>query len=311
MEEQLKGTCKRLNETEAVVEMFSQMIRNGVATNNVRNFVAKQSDMKKANNKYDLKLSKTAMRRKLNDACAQASRLRRTKKEIESILTDQHKYSKSKLRNVIHRVMKQNTFHRTKHKTKIVNKYKHCELKMKAVCRQRNNRDIPVGVWEVIKDVRLFREDIEPELPADPMICDRSIKLSSEEVEFLRRGPRFMLRQKVDLTSFQIELEKMIAREKYGQSNKDEEEYDSGISSENEDTESTDNSLDELSEKIAAEAAMVYIKRNKQLDLGKLKATDYKFNKFVHLPRAQEATLEAKHEVRRVAMEKIFFRKLW
>ena len=118
MEEQLKGTCKRLNETEAVVEMFSQMIRNGVATNDVRNFVAKQSDMKKANNKYDLKLSKTAMRRKLNDACAQASRLRRTKKEIESILTDQHKYSKSKLRNVIHRVMKQNTFHRTKHKTK-------------------------------------------------------------------------------------------------------------------------------------------------------------------------------------------------
>ena len=60
MEEQLKGVCRKLNETEAIVEMFSQMVSNGVATNDVRNFVVKQSNMKKSDNKYDLKLSKAA-----------------------------------------------------------------------------------------------------------------------------------------------------------------------------------------------------------------------------------------------------------
>ena len=51
---------------------------------------------------------------------------------------------------------------------------------------------------------------------------------------------------------------------------------------------------------------MVYIKRDNTLDLDKVKVTDYKFNKFVHLPVAQEVTAKAKHEVRRAAMEKVF-----
>jgi len=62
----------KLNETEANMNMFGHMIKNRVATNDVRSFVRKQSDMKRTSNKYDLKLSRTAMRRKLNDACAQA-----------------------------------------------------------------------------------------------------------------------------------------------------------------------------------------------------------------------------------------------
>ena len=79
VEEQLRGVYKKLNETEAVIDMFSQMVRCGVATNDVRNFVTNQSNMKKTSNNYDLKLSKNVMRRKLNDACAHASRLRREK----------------------------------------------------------------------------------------------------------------------------------------------------------------------------------------------------------------------------------------
>ena len=297
VEKQLKEICMKLNETEANVEMFCNMVKNGVATNDVRNFVSKQTDMKRTNNKYDLKFSRTVMRRKLNDACAQASRLRRTKNEIESLLTEKHGYSKSKLRNLVHRVKKQNTYHKARHKIKTIDKYKHCENKMRAVCRQKNNKDIPKEVWEVLKDVVLFNEDLEAEPPADPMICDNKINLSKEEMQFLRRGPRFMLREKVNLTDFQIQLEKMIAREKYGRG-RDEDDNDSGISSGESDCEDSDDSDRDLklaSERIAAEASMIYVKRDKTLDLGKLRVTDYKFNKFVHLPRAQEPTVEAKH----------------
>ena len=55
VEKQLRKVCRRLKETEVNIGMFCQMIRDGVATNDVRNFVQKQSNMKKASSKYDLK----------------------------------------------------------------------------------------------------------------------------------------------------------------------------------------------------------------------------------------------------------------
>ena len=70
IKEQLLRVCRRFNDTEVNVEMFGQMVRCGEATNEVRNFVMKKSDMQETSKKFDLKLRKSVMRRKLNDACA-------------------------------------------------------------------------------------------------------------------------------------------------------------------------------------------------------------------------------------------------
>ena len=214
VEEQLVRVCRKLTETEVNIEMFGRMVRSGVATNDVHNFVVKQSDMKRVSQKYDLKLSKSAMKRKLSDACALASKLRQSKNRLRSSLIEEFNYSSSKCRNIMLKVNKQNTYHRTKHKSKAMFKYKHCERKVRRVCSQSNIKDIPAAVWDILKDVKLFNQDLEPEPPADPMICDDRIKLSSDELNFLRRGPRFMMRVEADLTDFQICLEKMIAKEK-------------------------------------------------------------------------------------------------
>ena len=136
VEEQLRGIYRKLNETETIIDMFSQMDRCGAATNDVRNFVVKQSKMKKTSSNYDLKLSKSVMRRKLNDAWAQASRLRKTKNELKSLLTQHFKYSSSKMRNLINRVNKQIIYHRAKHKLKALNKNKHCEKKSKMLAER-------------------------------------------------------------------------------------------------------------------------------------------------------------------------------
>ena len=95
VEEQLKKVCERLRVTEVNIGMFSRMVRTDVATNDVRNFVLKQSNMKKASDKFDLKLCKSIMKRKLNDACALASRLRNSKNKLKAILSDKFKYSNS------------------------------------------------------------------------------------------------------------------------------------------------------------------------------------------------------------------------
>ena len=270
VEEQLRKVCRRLNETEVNIELFRRMLNNGVATNDVRNFVSKQSEMKKATNKYDLKLSKGAMKGKLSDACALALRLRQSKRRLKNSLIDEFNYPKSKCRAIMSRNGRQNTYHRTKHKTKAIAKYKHCERKIKKVCNEKNIADIPHHVWEVLKNVKIFNEDLEQEPPADPMICDNKIKLNSEEMAFLRRGPRFMMRLDPSLTDFQVQLEKMIALKKYDAANKGEDE-DSGFSS-NED----DDDIDVKCEAEMAKASMIYDKGSKQLDLGKMKATNYK-----------------------------------
>ena len=79
VEEQLMKVCERLRVTEVNIGMFSRMIKTDVATNDVRNFVLKQSNMKKASDKFDMRLCKSIMKRKLNDACALASSLRNSK----------------------------------------------------------------------------------------------------------------------------------------------------------------------------------------------------------------------------------------
>ena len=121
-----------------------------------------------------------------------------------------------------------------------------------------NTTDIPKQVWDVLKEVELFSKDLTPEPRADPMICDANIKMSPEEMEFLR--------QHVDLVDFQIQLERMIAKEKYGSGNKDEEKFDSGINcseSDDDDNDDTNLGLGVLADRVAAEAAMIYVKREK------------------------------------------------
>ena len=53
---------------------------------------------------------------------------------------------------------------------------------------------------------------------------------------------------------------------------------------------------------------MVYNLKEKTLDLGNLKATNYKYNKEVYLPKAETPELETLHEYRRTEFKRIFNR---
>ena len=83
VEKQLLETVVKLTETEMSISLFSKMIRNGIATNDVYNFVNKQCGLRKASNKIDYKLLRVTMRQKLNDACSYANRLRRKKEDLK------------------------------------------------------------------------------------------------------------------------------------------------------------------------------------------------------------------------------------
>ena len=107
-----------------------------------------------------------------------------------------------------------------------------------------------------------------------------------------------MLRQETSLLEFKTELEKMTVKEKISALN-------SGSSTPDESL-TTDKELSEEASKEEAKTAMVYLKSEKVLNLGKLKATDYKYNKHIFLPKGETAEKEALHEVRRMSMLEAF-----
>ena len=133
------------------------------------------------------------------------------------------------------------------------------------------------------------------------MICDKSIKLSKCELAFLRKGPKFMLRQAMTENDFCTEINKMIVKDKYEQLDKQDVDPDDTVVSENE-----QNRIREAEDKLMAEAGITYDKETRVIDMGKFRATNYKFNKMVHLPEAESMEREARHEIRKAEMLKIF-----
>ena len=74
---------------------------------------------------------------------------------------------------------------------------------------------------ELIEGVNVFIEEVEPEDPIGPMICNSSIQLKENELRFLTRGPKFMMRNEIDIKEFTVDVEKMIVKESYnGEENK-------------------------------------------------------------------------------------------
>ena len=110
-----------------------------------------------------------------------------------------------------------------------------------------------------------------------------------------------MMRQKASESEFCTQLGKMVVKKKYDEGNTGDLE-----NANNEPGESDDNSLTEAEQLVIAESGLTYDKESKVIDMSKFKATNYKFNKFVHLPEAGNMLSEAKHEIRKSVMLKVF-----
>ena len=299
VERQLETTCLKLNETEINIRLFKKMVVGGVATNDVRNFAEKQALLKTMDNRVNLQLVKKAMKSKLADAYTLAHSLRRRKKALCDQMKTEFNYSRKYCRRVIKDTIEKAANHRLKHRLKAEKKFIHCEKRSTRTKDHNDFMDIPREAWQLLEGVNLFgNEELVSEESADPMVCCKDIPLSKAELSFLKRGPKYMLRQECDERDFKVELEKMTVKDKYNSLR---------VCPEDDlDQDESNDSLSEVAEKEEAKAAMVYVKSEKVLDLGKLKATEYKFNKHVFLPKNETADKEAMHEVRRAAMLDVF-----
>ena len=121
--------------------------------------------------------------------------------------------------------------YRNRHRHKAITKFSVCQSKMENTISERENNLIPEDIWDIVKDVSVFKGAVEPEQPADPMVCDQSIKLSRCEMAFLRKGPKYMLRGELDEQEFKVDMHKMIIKEKYDKSGEYDDECERSITS--------------------------------------------------------------------------------
>ena len=98
-----------------------------------------------------------------------------------------------------------------------------------------------------------------------------------------------MVRPETDRNEFELEVLKMSAKQKYGETSKTDEATD----------EPEDREAEKLVEREEAKSRMVYDKSTYTLDPSKMRATDYKYNRYVTLPKPGCPQTEAMHEMRR------------
>ena len=94
---------------------------------------------------------------------------------------------------------------------KKVNEYKEKDMV------ERSLMKAPENTSEILSGVNIFQKDqkILPEEPLGPMVCDPNIALSENEKKLLSRGPKYMVRKELSLEDFTVEMEKMVAKQKF------------------------------------------------------------------------------------------------
>ena len=211
----LEETYGRLAESEALVELFSKLIKHNLATNDVKNFVQKQSIHKRVYSGPDPKVRKAAMKSKLLDAIANSRRLRIDRDTLKRRLAKKYASRKSLCRRIQEDLVKK--YRMIKNEKLLANENKFSHIQQKSLL-SRSMKSAPPETAELLSDVNIFSQvqnSVVPEPSLGPFICDPKIKLSENELKLLAKGPKFMVRGELDPEVFEVNLEKMIAKNKY------------------------------------------------------------------------------------------------
>ena len=324
VEGRLWRTYKALAATESNVYLFNTLKKQGLATNDVRHFVEKQTTNKKVKVFADNRVKKSAMQSKLTDALAYAKRLRQDKNLYKNKVSTKYRNSVAKGRRVMDEIYKRYlSLRESQMETakKKVKWYREREVMTKSII------EAPDNVKDLLSGVNIFNEDqekLQPEEPLGPFICDPKITFSKDELAILARGPKFMVRSELDKEDFKVECEKMIAKKKYDSvfNGVDDNEDDipkvtglhgSAVKPQNsavcDGGNKSDLSLKNVDQKWEENVGnMPYDCKSKMLDLGNLRASSYKYNKEIFLPQPETPDIETGHEIRRVEMLRVFDR---
>ena len=140
MEKRLSRVCRKIKETEVKARLFDRMVREDVATADVRNFVHNQTKLKRVNKAVHLP----------------------TARDLKNVLNSEHNYSKSKCRKMIRSSMERAEYHKNRHIKCLKRKFKHCKSKMDDIT-EHITESLTENVNEIVEGVNIFHSEVVPE----------------------------------------------------------------------------------------------------------------------------------------------------
>ena len=330
VEGRLCETLRKLAATEGNLHLFATLKRLGLSTNDVSSFVEKQLIHKKVVSHSDPKLRRVAMHSKLVDASAYAKRLRQEKNTWKQRIFKKYQGNKSKGKRVVDELLQ-------KYKHQKLLEYEDADRKIKFYMDKselnKSMKEIPKETSRFLNGVNIFSADQElvAEDPLGPFICHKSIKLTQDELNILSRGPKFMIRCDLSEEEHKIDVEKMIVKQKFDNCfNQCEDDssvaLNTSASVQNQNKPSAEKVFGVRSNRVKGEncnmdkldnfdvkweencGSMPYDHRSKILDLGNMRATNYKYNKNICLPPNESPQVESAHESRRTELMRVFER---
>ena len=267
---QLREIYNKIAITEANIELLAKMTKDAIATNDVRNFVWKQSCMRRVRNGLDKKTIKKLMKQKLDDACSFATRLKQRRQKLRRDAMKSMKPVRAVKRLIGDCEIE---FKNTKTMQRMKN-----NKKLESLTRKQDMLEIgdnvPEGVVEFVKGVNVFKTELEVEEAIGPMICCKDIEIDENERKFLEKGPRFMLRGEIEENDFRVEMEKMIAKESFTSMDESDDEGGGEERSNSGEDEVEKERVNKAVKEEEARGRMTYDRVKKDLDLGNLKTQE-------------------------------------
>ena len=319
VEGKLWKTLYALAVTEGKIYLFDTLIKKGLSTNDVTSFVTKQTLHKKVQICVDDKVRKSAMRSKLSDALAYAKRLRQEKNAAKKQVLKKYRSQKLKGREVLSELIQK--YRQTRSIEVEAAKLKIIHLAEKSEAK-RVKKQAPPTTVELLSEVNVFKDsgtELGKEESLGPMVCDDSLKFNSDEMKVLSRGPKFMVRNELEFEDFNVEVEKMLFKQRFDEMDQGKDDCVT-VSQQNQVASTAAEStvrtrLDNLNLNVKANESfaweenagnMVFNCKSKTLDLGNLRATSYKHNKVVYMPKSYNTERESIHANRKNEMIRVF-----
>jgi len=289
------------------MRLFSKLLSNDISTRDIYSFVRKQADLRRVHKIMDKPMTKAAMKSKLNDACAFSVRQRRVVNKLKLDLLKATGNKRYKCRRILKQIkskMDQEKSQQSHSDDQKFQRYLSLQSKM-IIDTQAKTFRIPASI-DQFQDIKAFNVPCDSANEVDPpMVYDKSIVLSSDEISILSKGPKFAVRQKLAKESFKVELEKMSCKQKYTSDGIVYDDQPGSRDSQNVNLE-VQAKPDRMTRWEEKRSQLVYDFADGSVDPRRLKATDYKFNKSTNLPKPSPADIEAKHELRKNESLSIF-----
>ena len=329
----LQETYIKSTEYETRRKLLNTLVNEDLATRDIYSFLMNQAQNRLMDKRLDKKILKQAMGAKISDLKASHKQSEIDSKTLEKLLKRALNNKRQKFRRCIRSL--KNKSKKIKHLMiksykKKIRHYRNTQKEQFMVSNAARKIFNPTLVPNKLKsygNLSIFKTPNHlpaPVKPLGPFICDSKIKVSASEMLILQKDPKFSVRSITNHKDFQVEVEKMLAKHRY----RDEDHStfkkkrkknslfkvsleDNLISSINEKGTGSIQKKKTRGERIAElwsenKEKYPYDPLNKSVSFAKVKPTDYKLNKYIHLPKPLDSEGEFFCELRRRKYMKTF-----